>query len=102
MVALRREGDFAVIEVSDQGCGMTRTFIETELFKPFSSTKKTGFGIGMYQCRDWMQRWGGRLEVDSEPGQGTTVRMVLPLLPAAATVDVASTNDLQPVGERAA
>ncbi len=51
-LALRREGDMALLSVSDNGIGMTRDFIETEMFKPFSSTKKTGFGIGMYQCRD--------------------------------------------------
>lgn len=83
MIALRQEGDTAVIEVIDQGRGMTRAFVETELFKPFTSTKQTGFGIGMYQCRDWIERWLGRLDVESEPGRGTTVRMVLPLAQAS-------------------
>ena len=78
-LALKRDGDMALLSVQDTGRGMTREFIETELFKPFASTKNAGFGIGMYQCRDWIQRWRGRLEVDSEPGLGTTITMALPL-----------------------
>lgn len=78
-ITLRADGQHAVLEMVDQGIGMSAAFIETELFKPFASTKKTGFGIGMYQCRDWIERWQGRLEVESEPGRGTTMRMILPL-----------------------
>jgi hypothetical protein len=33
----------------------------------------------MYQCRDWIQRWGGQLTVESESGRGTVVTMALPL-----------------------
>ena len=79
ILALKTEGRHAVLEVIDRGVGMTAAFIETELFKPFTSTKKTGFGIGMYQCREWIERWQGRLDVASEPGRGTSIRMILPL-----------------------
>ncbi|MEM8948949.1 MAG: XrtA/PEP-CTERM system histidine kinase PrsK [Pseudomonadota bacterium] len=78
-LSLRTEGGFAVLEIIDQGIGMRADFIASELFKPFTSTKKAGFGIGMYQCRDWIQRWQGRLEVESEPGLGSTIRVILPL-----------------------
>ncbi len=78
-LALRQDGAFAVLEIVDQGVGMSADFIENELFSAFKSTKAQGFGIGMYQCREWIERWRGRLEVESEPGRGTTVRITLPL-----------------------
>ena len=78
-LSLRRDGRFAVLNVIDRGVGMSRRFIETALFEPFATTKESGFGIGMYQCRDWIEHWQGRLEVESEPGAGTTISMILPL-----------------------
>jgi putative PEP-CTERM system histidine kinase len=73
----------AVIEVADDGPGMSREFIEESLFRPFASTKPQGFGIGLYQCREWAGRWGGSLDVSSTPGLGTTVRLSLAALPHA-------------------
>lgn len=78
-LTLKKEDRQAVLELVDRGVGMSAGFIETELFKPFRSTKKAGFGIGMYQCRDWIERWRGRLDIESRPGHGTTVRIILPL-----------------------
>jgi len=76
----------AVLAIEDNGIGMTQAFIDDHLFQPFVSTKETGFGLGMYQCREWVERWQGRLELQSVPGQGTTARVVLPVAgePAAA------------------
>jgi putative PEP-CTERM system histidine kinase len=78
-LTLRRDDRHAIIEITDIGIGMTSDFIQTDLFKPFKSTKQAGFGIGMYQCRDSVEGWQGRLEVDSEPGKGTTIKVILPL-----------------------
>ena len=58
--------------VRDTGCGMTREFISTRLFKPFESTKKKGLGIGMYQVKQMVEADGGRIQLESEPGTGTT------------------------------
>ena len=93
-----------MIEVIDRGVGMSPAFIETELFKPFTTTKKTGFGIGMYQCRDWIEHWQGKLEVKSEPGRGTTIRMLLPLAAKACSgnSDAGTTEDITPAKEHAA
>jgi signal transduction histidine kinase len=77
-VVREREGS-ALVEISDKGPGMTPHFVEEELFTPFSSTKVHGLGIGMYQCRQQVERWGGSLEIDSAVGRGTTVRIALPL-----------------------
>lgn len=75
----------AIIEVSDNGPGMDAAFIAKELFRPLSSTKSSGYGIGAYQARHLVGEAGGSLEVDSIPNRGTTMRIVIPL--AMATVD---------------
>ncbi|MFO7577604.1 MAG: ATP-binding protein [Pelovirga sp.] len=50
-----------------------------KLFKPFVTTKKHGFGIGLYQCNLIVDAHGGRIEVDSRTGEGTCIRISLPL-----------------------
>jgi putative PEP-CTERM system histidine kinase len=77
-VALKRNGGEVVIEVIDDGPGMEKDFVRNELFKPFHSTKSHGMGIGAYQCRTYARDLGGDLQVMSEPGRGTTMRMTLP------------------------
>ena len=67
--------------VSDTGPGMTRTFIETRLFRPFSTTKKNGIGLGLYTCREVIRASGGSIDVQSVEGAGTTFRVVLPSIP---------------------
>lgn len=67
--------------VSDTGRGMTRTFIETRLFRPFATTKKTGIGLGLYTCREVIKASAGTIDVDSVEGAGTTFRVVLPSVP---------------------
>lgn len=68
------------IDVVDDGPGMSAEFVSERLFEPFVSSKETGFGIGMYQCRSWVENWRGELTVDSKPGAGTTVTIRLPLV----------------------
>lgn len=67
--------------VSDTGHGMSRSFIENSLFRPFSTTKKTGIGLGLYTCREVIKASSGTIEVDSVQGAGTTFRVVLPSTP---------------------
>ena len=67
--------------VSDTGQGMSRTFIETRLFRPFSTTKKTGIGLGLYTCREVIKASAGTIEVNSVEGAGTTFCVVLPSVP---------------------
>lgn len=70
--------DGPVITIADNGPGMQPALIESLLFSPFASTKSSGFGIGMFQSRAVVEEWGGRLLVESQPGEGTSVRISLP------------------------
>ena len=76
-VSFGAEGDRVTIGVSDQGPGMEVSFVRDELFRPFRSTKVGGFGIGAFQTRELVRAAGGQIEVDSRPGAGTTMRIVL-------------------------
>jgi len=89
-VNLDRLGSQAQIVVGDTGKGMSRDFIRDRLFKPFQTTKQAGMGIGAYESFQYVQELGGRIEVDSELGQGTTVKMLLPLFENQTESDLQS------------
>jgi len=71
-------GGRIVLSVADNGCGMSPEFLRDSLFRPFQSTKSKGLGIGMFQSRMVVEAHGGSIEVDSETGKGTTVRVSFP------------------------
>jgi putative PEP-CTERM system histidine kinase len=70
--------DKAYIRVTDEGCGMSEDFLHKHLFKPFTTTKEKGLGIGLYQCKQIVESHGGRIEVKSEVGSGSTFTVWLP------------------------
>jgi putative PEP-CTERM system histidine kinase len=70
---------WAVLTVADNGCGMDPDFMRRSLFRPFQTTKKNGFGIGMFQSKMIVEAHGGRIEVESELKKGTTFRVLLPI-----------------------
>ncbi len=73
-------GGECLIRIADTGRGMEQSFIDERLFKPFDSTKGTqGMGIGAYQIRETVRACGGELHVQSAPGEGTRMSIVLPL-----------------------
>ncbi|WP_374551557.1 XrtA/PEP-CTERM system histidine kinase PrsK [Sphingobium yanoikuyae] len=78
----------ATLAVVDQGCGMTAEFIRRDLFKPFSSSKAGGFGLGAFEARSLAEAMGGRIDVESKPGVGSRFTLRLPLAPAPACDDV--------------
>jgi hypothetical protein len=67
-----------IFSIADNGCGMSQKFIERSLFRPFSSTKKRGMGIGLFHSKMIVEAHHGRIEVESAEGKGTTFRVILP------------------------
>ncbi len=84
-VATRRHDDQVIVEVSDTGCGMTPE-IQRRLFTPFFTTKPpgTGTGLGLPICQRLVTELGGRIEVKSVAGAGTTFTVRLPISAAPA------------------
>jgi len=74
-----QNGNWAIVSISDNGCGMTPAFLKSSLFRPFQTTKKKGLGIGMFQSKMIVEAHRGKIQVDSEPAAGTTFRVMLPL-----------------------
>ena len=77
-------GADVVVEVTDTGPGMSSEQLE-HLFEPFRSSKKTGLGVGLYQCKRIVEEHRGRLRVESHLGKGTKIMVVFPVEPAHAT-----------------
>ena len=65
------------LSVQDSGPGMTSAQLG-RAGKPFHTTKPRGLGVGLALARRVIERFGGRLEINSEPGRGTTVRLHMP------------------------
>ncbi len=76
-VAVSATATESVVEVIDNGPGMTPQFICDHLFRPLGTSKPTGSGIGAFQALKTVRDMGGRLDVDSNFGQGTTMRVIL-------------------------
>jgi signal transduction histidine kinase len=77
-VSTAQQNSSVLLSVSDNGCGMSPEFMRRSLFKPFQTTKKTGLGIGMFHSKAIVEAHQGRIEVESQPGKGTTFRILLP------------------------
>ena len=84
-VSLLGRAGAAVVEVADNGTGMELEHRE-KIFLPFYTTKPTGTGLGMAIVKKIMDLHGGEIEIDSAPGRGTTVRLVIPRATVAAPV----------------
>ncbi|MBI3484339.1 MAG: hypothetical protein HY012_04205 [Acidobacteria bacterium] len=68
----------AELEIEDSGEGMTKEFVERDLFAPFRSSKGRGLGLGMYICQHIIRLHGGEIRLASEPGTGTLFRLTFP------------------------
>lgn len=74
-----RRQDMVALEVIDHGSGMSQE-VKSQVFEPFFTTKQTGSGsgLGLSMVYGFVRQSGGRVEIESALGQGTTVRLQLP------------------------
>jgi nitrogen-specific signal transduction histidine kinase len=71
-----------LVEIRDEGAGIPPALLD-RLATPFFTTRPGGTGLGLAVSRHWIARHGGTLRIESTPGEGTTVRVALPLRRAA-------------------
>jgi signal transduction histidine kinase len=83
-VRAETDGGEVRVQVTDDGCGMDARFVAERLFQPFATTKATGMGIGLFQARRIVERMGGRIGVESRPGEGSRFTVTLPRVQAPA------------------
>ncbi|MEJ2215575.1 MAG: ATP-binding protein [Gemmatimonadota bacterium] len=76
-----RHGDDVEFQVRDNGRGITPVDLE-HIFKPFYTTRHSGTGLGLSITREIVERHGGRIDVETRVGLGSTFTMVLPAGPA--------------------
>ncbi|CAN5176372.1 PEP-CTERM system histidine kinase PrsK [soil metagenome] len=98
IIRLGQVRDGVAIDVVDRGCGMSAEFIRRDLFKPFTSSKAGGFGIGAFEARELAHAMNGRIDVRSRLGEGSCFTVMLPIAIAGQGVP-AGGNDSR---ERAA
>jgi PAS domain S-box-containing protein len=82
-------GQFVAVAVTDTGAGMSADVIG-RAFEPFFTTKDVGrgTGLGLAMVRDFMRQSGGHVRLESSPGVGTTVELLLPELVGAQVRDL--------------
>jgi two-component system NtrC family sensor kinase len=78
-IAVSTTGNDVCLAVSDTGKGIPKLNLD-KIFDPFFSDKPPGqgTGLGLFVCREIVDKWGGRIDVTSKVGQGTTVRVLFP------------------------
>jgi signal transduction histidine kinase len=81
--AQAHDAQFVELAIRDTGVGMDRTALD-RIFEPYFSTRASGTGLGLTIAKRNVELNGGTIAVDSERGQGTTVRITLPRAQAAA------------------
>jgi len=78
-----KRGASAVVEIIDNGSGMSADFVRDRLFRPFQTTKPDGVGLGLFTASQIVRHHGGRIRVRSGAGEGTVVRLAFPAIAAA-------------------
>lgn len=70
-VAVRGAGDTAEVVIKDDGCGMSES-TQRNIFDPFFTTRPQGTGLGLSIVHRFLESYGGRIDLQSKEGQGTT------------------------------
>jgi signal transduction histidine kinase len=84
--ATQADGNQVILEVSDSGPGIPED-VQRRVFDPFFTTKPQGVGsgLGLPLCRNIVEGHGGTIQLISQPGHGTTIRVMLPVVTLEAS-----------------
>jgi signal transduction histidine kinase len=85
VVSTRRRGDRVVVTVRDRGTGITPEDM-AHIFDPYFTTRRAGTGLGLPITKNIVEGLGGTIAVSSRPGDGTEIRIELPVTTAAEAV----------------
>jgi two-component system NtrC family sensor kinase len=83
-VSARAEGGRLEVKVADTGAGIPAEQLK-RIHEPFYTTKEEGFGLGLAICRSIVWENDGEMRIESEPGKGTTITVLLPAAPPPGT-----------------
>jgi CheY-like chemotaxis protein len=96
-----RPGEYVVVSVSDTGCGMDAA-TKARIFEPFFTTKgagsgsgRPGTGLGLAMVYGFANQSGGHVEVESEPGRGSTFLLFLPRTDEAEPAGIPDREEFQ-------
>jgi signal transduction histidine kinase len=83
-ISSERNGPSAIIVVADNGKGirpddLNKLFDISQVFTTQGTEGETGSGLGLLLCREFVEKHGGKIWVESEPGRGSTFKFTLPL-----------------------
>jgi PAS domain S-box-containing protein len=88
---LLANGNYVKISVKDSGVGIPKELI-SKIFDPFFTTKAKGHGLGLATCYSIIKHHGGCIDVESEPGKGSTFKVYLPASTEAASSAIKQTD----------
>ena len=77
-IAIEQSNGSVVVTVDDTGKGIPSSMLES-LFRPLQSSRPGGLGVGLYQCKQIVEAHRGTIQIRSQAGKGTQVRIELPL-----------------------
>jgi len=88
-------GSYVAIDIADHGPGIPPEVLP-RVFEPFITTKAVGAasGLGLSQVHGFVHQSGGAVDIASEPGRGTVVRMYLPAATAPAPAEASSSPEV--------
>jgi PAS domain S-box-containing protein len=95
-VGIAAPGDCVIIEIADNGPGITLEDME-HLFDPFFTTKPSGHGVGLTAARSIARRHGGDLLIESVVGKGTRVLLCLPAAQGPSTQPQTEQQEVKPL-----